>query len=111
MDNNMDTKKTVLLCGIMIVALGVFGQSQPNVNPLITPNYRPPVPTQTTTATPSTSYTNHVPGSSAPYTTSPEPQQPTPALPANPPPLTPPPNPMTAPTITEPTQPPIPPPH
>ena len=107
----MDTKKTALLALTIILTLKVFGQSQqPNPNTLLTPNYTQPVPTQTNTATPITPYTNHVPGSSAPYTYPPLPQQTSPPPPANPPPLTPPPNSMTAPTITEPTQPPIPPP-
>lgn len=106
----MDTKKVVLLSLMITITLKVFGQSQPDKNPLVTPNnYTPPVPTQTNTATPITPYTNHVPGSSAPYTEAPLPQQTAPPPAANPPPAIPP-HPMTAPTITEPTQPPIPPP-
>lgn len=107
----MNTKKAVILSLVIITTLKVFGQTQPNINPLTTHEYTPPAPTQTTTATPNTPYTNHDPVSTAPYTSPPLPQQTAPPPPNNnPPPLTPPPSPLTAPTITEPAQQPIPPP-
>lgn len=106
----MRTKKASILFAIIILAFKVWGQqAQPYPNTLLTPVYTRPVTTQTTTATPVTPYTNHVPGSSAPYTYPDLPQQTAPPPPANPPPSTPP-NSMVAPTITEPAQQPIPPP-
>jgi hypothetical protein len=105
----MDTKKAGLFFGIIVIFnLGASGQSkQPYPNNLLTPAYTSTT-VATHTATPNPS--NSVPGSTAPYTTPPVIQQTSPPPAPNPPPYPSTPLPMTAPTITEPAQQPIPPP-